>query len=145
MTVTFFGHKDTPPNVRISLENVLTHLIENEQADMFYVENHGNFDQLVRKVLMELKLKYPHIRYSIVLAYMPRNTNGISQTDSDNTLLPEEVATSIPKFAISKRNHWMLQKSNVVVTYITRSYGGAAKFKKIALAHGKRIIELAEL
>ena len=144
LTVTFFGHKDAPISIQNHLINILTDLIEHKGANIFYVGNHGNFDRLVQAVLSQLESKYPHIRYFIVLAYMPRQTDSTRQSDQSHTIFPYEMATAIPKFAISKRNQWMLQKSDVVVTYVTHSYGGAATFKQLAISRKKQIIELAE-
>ena len=40
------------------------------------------------------------------------------------------------------RNRWMLERSDIVVTYV-RSPGGAAKFKALAERKGKHVIEVA--
>ena len=66
------------------------------------------------------------------------------QTNLYNSILPEEVATSHPKYAISKRNDWMLKKSDTVIAYITHSHGGAAKYYEKAIRQNKHIINLAD-
>ena len=71
MVCTFFGHRHTPDCVREVLVNTIIELIENRGVNVFYVGNHGGYDHMVRSVLKELKNKYPHICYSVVLAYMP--------------------------------------------------------------------------
>lgn len=142
MIVTFLGHRDTPQSIKSHLKEILTALIEKEKADTFYVGNNGYFDQIVREVLKDLKYKHPNINYSIVLAYIPKSPNKGIYEDFENTIFPEEVAAAIPKYAIAKRNLWMVQKSDTVISYVTRSYGGAAKFKEIAKKMEKRIIEL---
>lgn len=141
MKVTFFGHRNASESVAKSLMRVLTELIEKENADDFYVGNHGNFDSTVWMVLGRLKKEYPHVRRTMVLAYMPKET--ISYASYEETLLPAEVANCIPRFAILKRNAWMLQKCDVVITYVKHSHGGAAAFKEKAEKSGKRVIELS--
>ncbi len=145
MIVSLFGHRNTPSTIRPTLEKTLIHLMENENANLFYVGNHGSFDQLVRSVLKQLSKRYPHISYSVVLAYMPGHINKDSYEDYSDTILPEKAATSIPKFAISARNRWMLEQSDVVITYVKHSYGGAWTMKKSALAKKKRVIEISEI
>ncbi|MBP3323137.1 MAG: DUF1273 family protein [Clostridia bacterium] len=71
MTCTFFGHKDTPFDIKDKLKNTLVSLIEKQGAKVFYVGNQGNFDIIVRHILEELKNEYSHIDYTVVLAYMP--------------------------------------------------------------------------
>ena len=51
MTVTFFGHKNTPQSIQENAETVIRNLIENHGADMFYVGNKGNFDFYINKIL----------------------------------------------------------------------------------------------
>ena len=141
MTVTFFGHKDTPKNIEPTLRTTLVDLIENHDATEFYVGNNGNFDTMVRRQLENLSQTYP-ITYNIVLAYIPTKK---SEYDSfTNTLLPEGIETIPKRFAISYRNKWMVEQSDVVVTYVTHSFGGAAQFKAIAERQGKTVIELSE-
>ena len=64
--------------------------------------------------------------------------------EAAQTLLSEEVARVHPRYAIDRRNRWVIDKSDIVVTYVTRSYGGAAKFKRLAIAREKKIIEIAK-
>ena len=139
MTVTFFGHKDTPKEIEPTLRTTLVDLIENHGATEFYVGNNGNFDTMVRCQLEELSHTYS-ITYSVVLAYI--HTKKSEYDDFTNTLLPEGIETAPKRFAISWRNKWMIQQSDIVVTYVARTYGGAWQFKAMAERQGKTVIEL---
>ena len=141
MTVTFFGHKDTPKEIEPTLRTTLVDLIENHGATEFYVGNNGNFDTMVRRQLEDLSHTYP-ITYSVVLAYLPTEKNKYD--DLTNTIYPEGIETVPKRFAISYRNKWMVEQSDVVVTYVTHSFGGAWQFKAMALRQGKTVIELSE-
>lgn len=141
MTVTFFGHKDTPKEIEPTLRATLVDLIENQGASVFYVGNNGNFDTMVRHQLENLSQTYP-ITYNVVLAYLPVKKSEYD--DFTNTLLPEGIETVPNRFAISYRNKWMIRQSDVVVTYVTHTYGGAAQFKAMAERQGKTVIELSE-
>ena len=141
MVCTFFGHKDTPKEIEPTLRTTLVDLIENHGATEFYVGNNGNFDTMVRRQLENLSQTYP-ITYNVVLAYIP--TKKSEYDDYTNTILPEGIETAPKRFAISYRNKWMIQHSDVVVTYVTHSFGGAAQFKEIAVKQGKTVIELSE-
>ena len=141
MTVTFFGHKDTPKNTEPTLQTTLVDLIENHDATEFYVGNNGNFDTMVRRKLEALSQTYP-ITYSVVLAYLPTEKNKYDNLT--NTIYPEGIETVPKRFAISYRNKWMVEQSDVVVTYVTHSFGGAAQFKAMAERQGKTVIELSE-
>jgi uncharacterized phage-like protein YoqJ len=142
MTVTFIGHSDAPYNIRDELRDIVINLIVNESANTFYIGTHGNFDDLSYSVMKEIKLSYPDIEVFVVLAYMPVGKDKLYNTI--DTVFPEEVASALPKYAISKRNRWMIERSDTVVAYVKREFGGAAKSKKIAIAKNKRIIYLSD-
>ena len=84
----------------------------------------------------------PHIgnSYEIVLAYLPIQEDPLC--DADHTLLPEGIETVPPRFAIEYRNKWMIDHSDIVITYVHRSFGGAAKFKELAEKKNKVVIQI---
>ncbi len=138
MTCTFFGHNDTPQDIRGKLKDTLIYMIENRGADLFYVGDHGNFDRAAISVLRELSRAYPHIRYYVVPAYLPESDPGYP------TLFPEGIENVPKRFAISYRNKWLVNNSDAVIAYIRRFYGGAAQFAKSAEKKKKEIIDLAK-
>ena len=140
MTATFFGHKDTPKEIEPTLRSTLIDLIENKNVTVFYVGNNGNFDTMVRRQLEDVSQTYP-ITYSVVLAYLPTEKNKYDNLT--NTIYPEGLETVPKRFAISWRNKWMIQQSDIVVTYVTCALGGASHFMNIAKRKGKFILELA--
>ena len=141
MTCTFFGHRDTPKETEPALRLTLIDLIENKNVTVFYVGNNGNFDTMVRSQLEALSQTYP-ITYSVVLAYLPTEKNKYDNLT--NTIYPEGLETVPKRFAISRRNKWMIQQSDIVVTYVTHNFGGAAQFKALAERMGKAVIKLQE-
>lgn len=141
MVCTFFGHAHAPSCIENELHKVLLDCIVNKKADAFYVGNQGAFDAMVRKQLQELQKEY-NIRYSVVLAYRPVRTNEYE--DYTDTIFPEELAFVHPRYAIAKRNEWMLKRSDCVITYVTATIGGAAKYKALAEKKKKVVINLAE-
>ena len=138
MVCTFFGHRECCESIRYALKDSIIQLIENRGVLRFYVGNQGNFDNIVISVLAELKKDYRDINAEIILAYL-RNDKFVYTLD---TLFPESLETVPPRFAIDRRNLWMIENADVVVTYVRRNYGGAAKYKKIAKRKGREIVEI---
>ena len=137
MTCTFLGHRDTPKETEPALRLTLIDLIENKNATVFYVGNHGNFDAMVRRQLEDLSKTYP-IKYYVVLAYMPKKND----IPDEHSILPDGIETVPRRFAINCRNKWMLNKSDIVVTYVTRNFGGAAQFMNMATISTKVVINI---
>ena len=137
MVCTFFGNRDTLETVRDELQSVIRRLIENHDVTHFYVGNHGGFDRIVIGVLQKLKSEHPHIKYSVVLAYM----NSRDTQYYDNTVYPEGLEVTPPRYAVVKRNRWMIDKSDYVITCI-RSRGGASSARDYANRKGKTVIDI---
>ncbi len=137
---TFFGHRDTPQNIYDNIYSSIKCLIEAKDVDTFYVGNNGNFDKMVKRALEELYETHPKIKINVVLAYIPVIKDKYE--DYAHTIYPDNSENIPKRFAISERNMWMLKKSDYVLTYITHSYGGAAKFAEIARKKNKQVVNL---
>ena len=139
-TCCFFGHREVTHNIRPKLTAIIEKLIAEEGVTEFYVGNQGQFDSMVYSVLKELKAKYPHIRYTVVLAYMP--DEHTKELYGENTLYPDGLETVPKRFSISKRNDWMIKQSGFAVCYVYKITGGAAKFREKAEKRGLEIINV---
>ena len=136
----FFGHREVTHNIKDKLIAIIEKLITEDGVTEFYVGHQGQFDNMVYSVLKELKAKYPQIRYTVVLAYMP--DEYIKDVYGNDTLFPDGLENTPKKFAISKRNDWMIQQSGFAVCYVYKITGGAAKFREKAIKKELQIIDL---
>lgn len=144
VTCTFFGHRTVPQEINDKLHSLLVELIEQKNVSRFYVGNQGEFDTIARKQLEELKEQYPFIEYRIVLAYMPGKKTPFSLDDTKNTIYPEGLEQAPLRYAISRRNRWMIENTDFVVTYVASSFGCSAGWKELAEKKGKTVYNLAE-
>ena len=135
---TFFGHRDAPSEIEPLIKIAISNLIDAHNVSEFLVGNNGSFDLMVIRCLKKLIPLYPHIKVKIVLAYIPTEDKNFPF----DTLYPEGLELSPKKFAISKRNYWMLNKAAHVITFVSKPYGGAAKFSAIAVQKRKNVINL---
>lgn len=139
MVCTFFGHRDTPATVKEPLRKILIDLIENSNTNIFYVGNNGSFDQMARNLLKEIK-KTHEIDYYVVLAYIPTKPNNKDFSDS---IYFDELNSKPHRVRIIERNKLMIDKSDIVITYVTHITGGAAEFKALAERKGKKVINIS--
>lgn len=141
---TFFGHRDCSDCIKPELYSVINELIHND-IKAFYVGNEGHFDRMVQNVLYDMKMTNPDLQCFVVLAYLHNNVSADMERVPLDTLYPEEVAIAPKRFAISHRNRWMLGHSDVVISYVKYSAGGAAQFTQLARKQGKLVISLGSL
>ena len=140
---TFFGHRDCPSSVKESLYAAVEGLICNQQVDTFYVGTQGSFDRMAYAALVKLRRQYSHIKVYRVLAYMPKLS--IIEADRsmlDDTILPEGIEKAHPRYAIIKRNNWMIDRSDYVICYVTHPTGGAYQAVERAKNKSKTIIAI---
>lgn len=144
MICCFFGHRNAPQEMQDKLVGTIRSLIVEKGVSEFYLGNQGHFDYMALCALRQLSEKYPHITYNVVLAYRPLSAASLRSVHPHETIFPEELATVPPACAISRRNDWMLQRSQIVVVYVTHRISGAASFAEKAARRNKTIINLTE-
>lgn len=137
MTVTFCGHRelDDPGAIKSWLVETVERLI-GDGADRFLLGGYGAFDTLAANVVFQAKQKHPAVRSILVLPYLDRKVDASMY---DSTLYPP-LETVPLRFAIVKRNEYMVAQSDVVVAFVLYSWGGAAATLRYAEKQQKRII-----
>ena len=134
---TFFGHRECCGLDTRILRSTIKGLID-EGVDTFYVGNQGQFDGMVYSCLKQIRKDYPHIRVCVVLAYLP--TEKDEYDDMEDTMYPE--IEGHPKFAIDRRNRWMMENADCCVCYVNHTWGGAYKFSGLMKGLGKTVINI---
>ena len=142
-TCTFFGNRDCLQSVYPALKSVVTDLIRNRGVRTFYVGTQGIFDGIVQRVLSEVSKEYADLNCYVVLAYFPNMKQKKTSYYDLPTLLPEGIEKILPRFAISWRNRWMIQKADYVVVYTKINPNGkAADFAQYERKKGKTVIQI---
>ena len=140
MTVTFCGHStlyDSDGSISAKLVEVLEQLVA-EGANQFYLGGYGSFDALAAKTVKDLQKTHPQMHSTLVLPYLDREYN--KELYDDSTYPPlEEVPR---RYAISRRNEWMVDQADVVISCVDHGWGGAANTLEYAKRKKKRIISV---
>ena len=141
-TASFFGHADLEresTQIALKLRKSIVDLIE-QGVDTFYVGNHGEFDILSSRIAVDLKIHYPQIQVIVVLCYP--NELQYLKCEFTDFIIPSEIE-SVPKRAcIVKRNQWVVNHSDYIVSYIKYKIGGAYSVIQYAQKHHKKMVEI---
>ena len=138
MTITFCGHKDTydtdgtiRPWLMASVESLI-----DRGAKYFYLGGYGHFDSMAASVVREMKKQFPYIQGILVLPYLD---STLDTSGYDGTTYPP--LENVPRrFAIVKRNEWMVREAEVLVACVLYEWGGAYKTLQYARRKKKEII-----
>ena len=147
MIITFFGHSNCLFNddIKKQLKNILLDEIIKNPTCKFYLGGYGDFDGLCLRALRELKHDFPTIEILFITPYLDKNYSKLELAKYyyDDVIFPP--IESVPrKFAILKRNEWMVNEAGLVIAYVMYSWGGAAKALEYAKRKKKRIINIAK-
>ena len=107
-----------------------------------------NFDGSFSAAVRGLKRKYPEIKLILIKPYFSNelNTNKeYYEYTYDDVVIPDILAGVHPKSAITKRNRWMVENSDFIVTYVRSDNGGAFEAKKYAAKLDKVIFETNDM
>lgn len=128
----FFGHSKFSPTKEIenNIKNILIDLIENKSYDTFYLGGKGLFDYHVAEYLYTLKATHPHIKTYLILAYLNQKLDEFDKRKIerlyDETIYPPIEHVPL-RYAISKRNQWIINSSDFCIFYLDHAWGGAFK------------------
>ena len=139
MVCTFFGRKNAPSSVKEKLSEAINDLIK-RGYDEFYVGNNGNFDFYVQSVLSDITKTNCKVNFTVVLS---RPDEKAIFAEQIFTLFPDGLEKVPPRFAISKRNDWLIKKAQVVVAYADNRFTNSQKWIEKAKNKGVDVINLA--
>ena len=150
MTITFVGHSTVSSKIMLKdlVKEQLRISISNSDSVTFYLGGYGDFDEICSYACRELKEENRNIEMVYVTPYL--NLSEQKKIEEmkrcglcDSSIYPP-VESTPPKFAISKRNEWMVTNSDLIIAYVNHSYGGAYKSLQNAKRKRKKIINIAD-
>lgn len=145
-TVSFFGHRrlDDPLTIERKLDELVCKLLQTKPYVEFLVGRDGDFDQLVSSVIRRAKRAVRSDNSSHVWV-MPYATAEYLSCHEDYEAYYDEIeiceaaAGSHFKAAFQIRNHYMVDRSDLIVFCLERSSGGAYQTFQYARKNGCQI------
>ena len=147
LIITFCGHGNIniDQNVADKIKDFLIEKIKQYPNAKFYLGGYGGFDSLVFSILRKLKKDFPNIELVFISPYLDSSYSKLQIANEiyDSTLYPP-LETVPKKFAILKRNEWMVDSCDLLIAYVKYSWGGARKTLDYAIRKKKPYINFAE-
>ncbi len=137
-----FGHRNVFSRIDYKLNEAIAEAIA-LGCDTFYTGAMGEFDRLFSSAIRKTKQTCPDIKLICVKPYMTKEINESKDyyaAKYDDLIIPTELMGIHPKAAIKARNRWMVEKSDIVIGYTIRNYGGAYTALKYAERLKKKTI-----
>ena len=150
MIITFCGHSSlyNYDDLFEKIEKIIIQNINQNDKTLFYCGGYGDFDNLCAKVCRRVKEKQENCEIIFITPYITESHQDkirclIDSGIYDSTLYPS--LENVPRrFAISKRNEWMINEADLIIAYVEHTFGGAYKTLEYARRKKKHIINLAD-
>lgn len=142
MIITFCGHRNVflSPEEEQTLQKILLDILSSSPDAVFYLGGYGRFDEICDHALKTLQKDYPLLKRIFVTPYLEPSYCRQREAEGYDDILYPFVEKVPPRLAILKRNQWMIDRSDVVVAYVTHPFGGANETLAYAKKRKKRII-----
>lgn len=148
MIITFCGHADFQRTTEYE-QRLLTFLEENVgdlPADM-YLGGYGNFDAFAYDCCKRYQKTHSNISIYLITPYITpqyQKNHLAYQKDLYDGIIYPEIEDKPPRFAISYRNRWMVERADLVVCGVERAYGGAYQTYRYATRKDKPVFHLLD-
>ena len=111
---------------------------------MFYSGGMGDFDKICEKIVRRFKRNNENIKLCLILPYIKSNINNDPQyyTALYDEIIVPDLANPHYKRAITMRNGWMVENSDIILSYVFRETGGAWTMLKYAEKSGVEYINI---
>jgi len=144
LIITFCGHDEIHNDREELQEKVLSAINDYAKGEnvTFYLGGYGTFDWIALRACQEYKEIHPASQLLFITPYYGEEyfeRKEMYIKECDGTVYPE-VEKTPKRFAISKRNEWMIDKADYVIAYVNFSWGGAVKTLQYAIRHKKPFI-----
>ena len=139
MVITFCGHSqytETKEDEQ-KIISFLTETVGDRPAELF-LGGYGSFDEFARKCGRIYQKTHPDVKLIFVTPYIYADL----QKDLYDAIIYPELEKVPPKFAISRRNKWMVEQADYVIAHINHAWGGAYQTYKHAKRKNKRLLNL---
>ena len=151
MIISFVGHSFVFSSSRV--KEIVKELMKNNIIDVkkvsCYLGGYGDFDQICACACKELKQEYNSIETVYVTPYIglsvQEKIKEIRSGGLYDTVIYPPIENVPLKFAIIKRNEWMMENADLVIAYVKYNYGGAYKSQQAAKRRKKTVINICEV
>lgn len=115
-TCFFIGSRYSPDSIREQLAEVVEKHITEYGVTTFTVGHYGNFDRLVKEVLLEAKKQHQEIQLYLLTPYALMQKRKVPE-GFDDTFYPEGLETVPFRFAIVEANRYMVKHCDYLIAH----------------------------
>ena len=150
MVLTFVGHSFISSSKRVKeiVKEQIRNNISGAESVICYLSGYGDFDEICACACRELKQECAEIEIVYITPYIRLSEQAKIKDMQNLGLFDTSIYPPIEnvplRFAISKRNEWMIANADLIIAYVNHNYGGAYKSLQIARRKKRKIINISD-
>ncbi len=134
--VSFIGHREITYEFRYveeTLDRIIAEVTRNKEFVEFYVGKNGDFDTMAASAVKRYQNRTGKENSALILV-IPYEVANVDRYENfyDEIIFPDELYGVHFKSAITKRNEWLVDHSDLLIAYVNKKGGGAARCLKHA-------------
>ena len=148
MIIAFCGHStysETEEHEKKIL-NFLEKRVGNTPCD-FFLGEYGSFDAFCYRIAKKFKALHHNSKLMFITPYINDSflKKHLSEKEKrfDEIIYPN-LENIPPRYAISKRNRWIVEKADIIVAYVHHKFGGAYSMYRYAEQKKKEIYDITK-
>ena len=142
--VTLIGHRfiEDIRELEDMLRVVIDDILLSNRKLVWYIGRNGDFDICAASLLKRMMKQRDDIESEIILVlpYLVKDSEFYEEY-YDEVMIPDSCYYVHPKRAITERNRWMIDNSDIIL-FAVKGQGGAASAMRYASRKGKRYINI---
>ncbi len=148
MIITFCGHSQYN-QTKADEEKILSlleKLIGDTSAEIF-LGGYGSFDMFARSCASRFQSQHPNTKLILVTPYLTeeyQKNHLQDQKELYDSIVYPPIENVPLRFAILRRNQWMVEQADFVIAFITHTFGGAYKTYSYAKKKKKTVYNISD-
>ena len=144
--VTLIGHRDACLNreEQEDIEKLIVQIAEQHTLVDIQIGRNGSFDIQIASLIKKIQRDYltKNLTLVLVLPYSVKDEEYYEEF-YDDIIYPLSGDIHY-KAAITKRNEWMIDNSELLVAYVKKDFGGTYNAIKYANKKGVKVLNIAK-
>lgn len=151
ITCAFTGHRNVKDSHKQALPDLLSRAIGyayDKGCRRFITGGALGFDTVAAREVIRFRLSHPDVFLVLFLPCLDQDSGwSIGQKNSYEYVLSSAdevkyVSESYDKTCMKRRNQAMAEECDIMISYVSRDYSGAAQTMRMAIALGKETYNL---
>lgn len=148
MIITFCGNSNFHASVEAEqlLADIIMQYAAQNTVVYCYCGGYEDFDNFAANCVNKAKKHFNNIINYLVTAYMPTERHNLDYLKFRYNEIIYPPLENVPyRYAILRRNEWLADNADIIISHVIHTMGGAEKMLKYAERKNKKIIYLNKL